>query len=134
MKTVSIGVLIVLTTALPAVAINRYNSERLTAKQIHHILSRQHAAIFRYRAPHTRGVTMFDRFVKNAFYCPNSDLTELVKVPARYGKFARVERCIIPNKGGAENTAPAPSPAPAPAPAPAPTPAPAPAPSPPAEG
>lgn len=88
-------------------AISRYNSMSLTCAQVKAIVSSEGAVIIRYPSKHTRGLTLYNRFVKNARWCQPDEYAARKSIPTadqnscrlRYCKVREIERDIWHNGG-----------------------------------
>lgn len=76
-----------------AIAISRYSSREHSCQAIQDIIERQGAAIFRYPSPRRKGLTLYDRYVRNDMFCTSHQTTERVTIPAADTDRCPVRRC-----------------------------------------
>lgn len=74
-------------------AISRYNSPGLSCQRIHGIIASESAAILRYPSDHVKGLTLYDRYVRNENYCDSNQIAERVTIPSKTGE-CPVLHCI----------------------------------------
>lgn len=76
-----------------AAAISRYNSPGLSCEKLHGILASEGAAVFRYPSTRVKGLMLYDRYVRNDFYCDPHQIAERVTIPSANGE-CPVLHCI----------------------------------------
>ena len=74
---------ILIFASMPANAISRYYSKKLSCAAIHRILSTEKAAVLRYPSTRIANLTLYDRYVRNESYCFPHQVGEIVKIPSR---------------------------------------------------
>ena len=74
-------------------AISRYNASALNCQQVTARISREGAAIVRYRSKRGTGVTLFDRFVKNTRYCQSDEIAKRKSIPVAGGRLCSLKYC-----------------------------------------
>jgi hypothetical protein len=84
----------VILLAIPAQAIERYQSRDHSCAQIKAIIRDQGAAIFRYNSTRKPGLTLYDRYVRNGTFCASHQTTEKVAIPAANGQSCSVSHCV----------------------------------------
>lgn len=52
-----------------AQAIQRYDVDRMSCRQVHAVVQRDNAAILRHRSPRS-GMILYDRYVSDSRFCP----------------------------------------------------------------
>jgi hypothetical protein len=82
-----------LLAALPAQAISRYSSTRMSCGQIRAAIGTEGAAIMRYQSARAPGHTMFDRYVRDDRFCEYEEYAKLVFIPAADTPECPVYRC-----------------------------------------
>jgi hypothetical protein len=88
------ALLISLVATLPAQAISRYNSTALDCSAIKAAIADEGAVILRHPGKSNPGLTVYDRYVRNAGYCDSHEMAERVSVPAADTPRCRVLHCI----------------------------------------
>ena len=76
-------------------SISRYNSTSLTCAQAKQIINTEGAVIIRYPAKYTPGLTLHDRFVKNARQCQLDEYTARKSIPTADTNSCRLRHCKI---------------------------------------
>jgi hypothetical protein len=79
--------------ALPAIAIERISIAGMDCQTIRSTLATEGAAILRHASARVPGMTLFDRYVRNAGYCPSGMVGEWRYLPASDTKSCRVMGC-----------------------------------------
>ena len=82
------------TMALPANAINRYNTKKMTCEQVQSTLNRDKAAILRYPSARNQSITLYDRYVRSGYYCEGHTVPERVRIPVKNTDRCPVLHCI----------------------------------------
>ena len=85
---------VLVATAFPAAAINRYNSESLGCGEIRSIIASEGAAILRYPSSRKPSLTLYDRYVQNGSYCASHEVIERVRIPSANANGCMVNHCI----------------------------------------
>jgi hypothetical protein len=75
-------------------ATSRYSALQLTCGEIKSIIRNEGAAIFRYPSPRKKGLTLYDRYVRNDTYCASHQSTEKVYIPSANADQCLVQRCV----------------------------------------
>ena len=81
-------------SASSADAISRYSAREHSCGAIQSIIRNQGAAIFRYPSPRKKGITLYDRYVRNDMFCASHQITERVLIPSSDNDRCPVRRCI----------------------------------------
>ena len=82
------------TMVLPANAISRYNTKKMTCEQVQTTLDRDKAAILRYPSPRNPSITLYDRYVRSGYYCEGHTVPERVTIPVKNTANCPVLHCI----------------------------------------
>jgi hypothetical protein len=90
---VAASALVLAMSAGEAAAISRYNSPGLSCQRLHGILAAQGAAVLRYPSTRTKGLTLYDRYVRSEAYCDPHQIVERVTIPSADGE-CPVLHCI----------------------------------------
>ncbi len=86
----ALGLVMIVSDAL---AIQRYNSSRMSCDQVRAAINRDGAAIVRYRSART-GAQLYGRYVRNdAVFCASSELPEIVYITAADTRLCLVWEC-----------------------------------------
>jgi hypothetical protein len=85
----ALGLVMIVSDAL---AIQRYNSSRMSCDQVRATVYRDGAAIVYYRAARS-GAQLFGRYVRNGLFCASSELPEIVYITAADTKLCLVWEC-----------------------------------------
>ncbi|MEN9896090.1 MAG: hypothetical protein RIR97_1942 [Pseudomonadota bacterium] len=80
--------------AMPAQAINRYNTQKMTCQQVQSTLNRDKAAVLRYPSARNPSLTLYDRYVRSGYYCDGHTVPERVTIPVRDTDRCPVLHCI----------------------------------------
>jgi hypothetical protein len=91
-KSVSIAVLLGV-FALPAHAIERVNTNKLSCAKVQTKLIQNGAAILRYPSKRNPSLTLYDRYVGDSRYCPLDEIGKWTSVPAKDTRSCRVIAC-----------------------------------------
>jgi len=75
-------------------ATSRHSALQLTCGEIKSIIREEGAAIFRYPSPRKKGLTLYDRYVRNDSYCASHQSTEKVYIPSANADQCLVQRCV----------------------------------------
>jgi hypothetical protein len=75
-------------------ATSRYSALQLSCDEIKSIIRSEGAAIFRYPSPRRKGLTLYDRYVRNDSYCASHQSTEKVYIPSANADQCLVQRCV----------------------------------------
>ena len=89
-----LAILITLIAFSPAGATSRYSALQLTCGEIKSIIRDEGAAIFRYPSPRRKGLTLYDRYVRNDSYCASHQSTEKVYIPSANAEQCLVQHCV----------------------------------------
>ena len=82
-----------LAMASPAHAIKRYNIANMACAKVQAIVRDDGAAILRYPSKRNPGMTLYDRYVRDSFYCSFSEYAARAFVPAKDDKTCAVRKC-----------------------------------------
>lgn len=77
----------------PASAINRYNADQLACAEIRAIIRDDGAAIMRYRSKRDPSLVLYDRYVRDRFFCAWREDVETAWIPSQDKAQCRVWRC-----------------------------------------
>ena len=91
------GLAAALLTVSQAQAISRVNTTNKSCRSIQDQVAREGAVILRHPSKNTPGLTLYDRYVRNANYCVFGEITERDYVPAADTKNCRVLKCVHPD-------------------------------------
>ncbi len=86
-------VLVLLVASLPAHAISRYATPRLTCDRIQAIIQSEDVVILRYPSPRNSQLTLYDMYASNSRFCPDGEIARPATVPTRDSSNCRVRRC-----------------------------------------
>ena len=92
LKSISIAVLLGV-FALPAQAIERFNTNKLSCTKVQTKLIQNGAAILRYPSQRNPSLTLYDRYVGDSRYCPIEEIGKWASVPAKDTRSCRVIAC-----------------------------------------
>ena len=92
LKTISIAVLLG-AFALPAQAIERVHTNRLSCTSVQTKLIHNGAAILRFPSTRNPSLTLYDRYVGDSRYCPIDEIGKWASVPAKDTRSCRVIAC-----------------------------------------
>ena len=92
MKSVSLVVLLG-AFALPAQAIERVNTSKLSCATVQTKLVQNGAAILRYPSKRNPSLTLYDRYVGDSRYCGLDEIGKWASVPAKDARSCRVIAC-----------------------------------------
>jgi len=92
MKTIILGAVIV-ALSLPAHAISRYDTRRLSCERVQAILESEGAAILRYPSPRSSQLTLYDLYAKNSRHCQSGEVARPAFVPTANNSRCQVRRC-----------------------------------------
>lgn len=87
---------IVLSAVAPALAIERYNADKLDCAEIRSIIDEDGAAIMRYRSKRNPSLVLYDRYVRDRFFCTWREDAVPAWIPSRDKASCRVRRCETP--------------------------------------
>lgn len=90
----ALAILLVLVTAFPSMAINRYQSTSLSCSEIKDRIANQGAVILRYPGRMNPSLTVYDRFVVNRSQCSSHEVAERLGIPAADTRSCKVSRCV----------------------------------------
>lgn len=79
---------------MPAHAINRYNTNKMTCEQVQSALDQNRVAILRYPSSRNPSLTLYDRYVRSGYYCDGHTVPERTSVPTRNTQNCPVLHCI----------------------------------------
>ncbi|MBK8457256.1 MAG: hypothetical protein IPL47_09250 [Phyllobacteriaceae bacterium] len=82
--------------ATPAFAIKRYNADKLACGEIRSIIANDGAAIMRYRSKRDPSLVLYDRYVRDRFFCAWREDAVPAWIPSRDKASCLVRRCEIP--------------------------------------
>ncbi len=80
--------------ATPSFAINRYDADNLTFRQLRSVLESQDAIILWYRSKNNTSLRRFGKFVNNGSACAPGEKTKSVSISLGGGETARLKTCI----------------------------------------
>jgi hypothetical protein len=79
--------------ALPAYAIQRYDSDNLSCAQVKGIIYGDGAAIIRYRSTFNPRLQLYERYVRNDLFCEYEERTKTVFIPTADTRNCAVYKC-----------------------------------------
>ncbi|MEO4041058.1 hypothetical protein AAFN47_05550 [Hoeflea sp. CAU 1731] len=79
--------------AMPANAINNYNTTNLTCARTQAILQQEGAAVLHYRNPHKPSIPLYDVYAKNSGYCGYGQYAKPYFVPTKDNPKCRARIC-----------------------------------------
>lgn len=82
MKRIAFGLALIL-AASPAFAISRYNPMTLTCAEARNAIRNEGAVVFRYPSKRVKGMTLFDRYVRDSYYCDGKSYAAWTYIPTR---------------------------------------------------
>ncbi len=82
-----------LLAATPALAISRYNSQTISCDRARAAIHNEGAVILRYPSTRVRGMTLYDRYVRNSRMCDANEYAEWTTVPTKDNPKCRVLNC-----------------------------------------
>lgn len=82
--------------ATPAAAIKRYNADKLTCAEIRAIIGEDGAAIMRHRSKTNPSLILYDRYVRDRFFCLWREDAVPAWIPSKDKASCRVRRCDTP--------------------------------------
>ena len=88
------GAALVIAGLAPAAAQTRIEAANTDCASITRTLIREGAAIIRYPARRTAGLTLYDRYVGDSILCQSNEVGRMTSVPARDGA-CRVIACEV---------------------------------------
>lgn len=97
-----ITTLAVLATALPAAAINRYQSKDMNCAKIHSVIAQEGAAVIYFPLKKKTLLPHYDRFVQNGSYCLGNAAVERFTILAR-GEQCKVNICTHESRSEPES-------------------------------
>ena len=86
--------------AIPAHAINRYDTQRMTCERVQAVLESEGVAILRYPSPRSAQLTLYDLYAKDSRFCEDGQVARPAVVPTRNDRRCRVRRCQSRSHGG----------------------------------
>ncbi len=92
LKSVSLAILLG-SFALPAQAIERVNTNKLSCAKVQTKLVQNGAAILRYPSKRNPSLTLYDRYVGDSGYCASNEIGKWASVPAKDTLSCRVIAC-----------------------------------------
>ncbi len=93
LKSVSIAGFLFGALSLPANAIERVNTSRLSCASVQTKLIQNGAAILRYPSKRNPSLTLYDRYIGDSRYCPSNEIGKWASVPAKDTRSCRVIAC-----------------------------------------
>jgi hypothetical protein len=93
LKTISIAGVLLAALALPANAIERVNTSKLSCLGVQTKLIQNGAAILRYPSKRNSSLTLYDRYVGDSRFCPTDQIGKWASVPAKDTGSCRVIAC-----------------------------------------
>jgi hypothetical protein len=91
-KKMALAIALVL-AASPALAISRYNPQTMSCRSVRAAIHNEGAVILRYPSKRVRGMTLFDRYVRNTHFCDANKYAEWTNVPSKDDPSCRVLNC-----------------------------------------
>lgn len=85
--------LTILAIAGPAAAISRYNTPSMTCEAARQAIRSQGAVVLRYPSTRVKGLTLYDRYVRNSDQCDSNQYAERAYVPTRDNPRCPVLNC-----------------------------------------
>lgn len=82
-----------LLAATPALAISRYSSQTISCDRARAAIHNEGAVILRYPSKRVRGMTLFDRYVRNSRLCDANQYAEWTTIPTKDNPKCRVLNC-----------------------------------------
>lgn len=82
------------TTTLPAQAISRYESMRLSCAEAQSRIRDEGAVILRYKSARVANLTLYARYVAHGGWCQTSEYAKLEVVPTADTPACRVLKCF----------------------------------------
>ncbi|MBB3964021.1 hypothetical protein [Rhizobium metallidurans] len=82
-----------LIAATPTLAISRYNSQTISCDRARAAIHNEGAVILRYPSTRVRGMTLYDRYVRNSRMCDANEYAEWTTVPTKDNPKCRVLNC-----------------------------------------
>lgn len=76
-----------------ALAIERYNSGRMSCARVRATIDADGAAIVRYASKRTPGLQLYGRYVRNGGFCTAGEFAERVYIPASDTRSCPVREC-----------------------------------------
>lgn len=92
MKKMALAIALVL-AASPALAISRYNPQTMSCRSVRAAIHNEGAVILRYPSKRVRGMTLFDRYVRNTHFCDANKYAEWTNVPSKDDPSCGVLNC-----------------------------------------
>ncbi|MCP4998228.1 MAG: hypothetical protein GY933_05575 [Hyphomicrobiales bacterium] len=92
MKRAILTLCIVMVT-FPALAINRYDVKSMSCAAVQQTVNREGAAILRWQSTRNPSLPLYNRYVKNGFYCNAGEYAKSAYVPTRDNPNCRVREC-----------------------------------------
>jgi hypothetical protein len=93
LKSVSLAAFLLGAFSLPASAIERVNTNKLSCVKVQTKLIQNGAAILRYPSKRNPSLTLYDRYVGDSRYCPLDEIGKWTSVPAKDTRSCRVIAC-----------------------------------------
>ncbi|MBW8636546.1 hypothetical protein K1W69_05025 [Hoeflea sp. WL0058] len=88
------------TIAMPAHALSRYDSTRLSCARIQEILKSEGAAVLRYPSPRIPALTLYDTYAFHSGYCGYDQYAKPSYVPSQDRKRCPVRVCTDNSRTG----------------------------------
>ena len=92
MKRIAFGLALIM-VASPAFAISRYNPLTLTCAEARSAIHNEGAVIFRYPSKRVKGMTLFDRYVRENYFCDGKSYAAWTYIPTRDNPNCPVLNC-----------------------------------------
>jgi hypothetical protein len=93
LKPVSLAAFLLGAFSLPASAIERVNTNKISCAKVQTRLIQNGAAILRYPSKRKAGLTLYDRYVGDSRFCPSNEIGKWASVPAKDTGTCRVIAC-----------------------------------------
>ncbi len=86
-------ILVLVAISVPAHAVSRYATPRLSCARVQAILESEGAAILRYPSPRNSQLTLYDMYANSSRFCPDGEVARPASVPTSDNSQCRVRRC-----------------------------------------
>jgi hypothetical protein len=93
LKSVSLAAFLLGAFSLPASAIERVNTNKISCAKVQTKLIQNGAAILRYPSKRNPSLTLYDRYVGDSRYCQSNEIGKWASVPAKDTRSCRVIAC-----------------------------------------
>lgn len=81
-------------TIVPAHAISRYNSERMSCQAVQSAIRNEGAVILRYQSKRTPGFQLYDRYVLHDGFCQFGQFADTATVATKDRASCPVRKCV----------------------------------------